>query len=181
MEASLPELSTGSGPAHQAARPDDATTFWPTNDGGPYPYELYDADVTDGPKKDALDGGGGAEYYGIPAGTYLEVYAVLRLGGGSTKALTRSSECGVDNGPSQAETTGIKVELLIQKPTLTLQHDNKTKLKIKVTPDDGNAGNFHIELKRERAVVRGSRSLGRRKWSRGSLVSRENSRFEELR
>src|ERR1035438_5844951 len=49
----------------QKTRPD----WWPEDTGGPYPYEPLTAEITDGPKVSALDGGGFSEYDQIPAGS----------------------------------------------------------------------------------------------------------------
>lgn len=49
----------------QKTKPD----WWPEDTGGPYPYEPFNAEITDGRKVSALDGAGFSEYNQIPGGS----------------------------------------------------------------------------------------------------------------
>src|SRR5688572_4207107 len=129
----------------QKARPD----WWPSDAGGPYPYEPYTAEITDGHKESALDSDGFAGYENIPAGscswkftTFFDlVETALKPG-----APVKDAESLVT--AAKPKPKSYKVDLVVQKATLTLKHDNKSKLEVKVIPADAAVSEYRIELKR---------------------------------
>jgi hypothetical protein len=117
-----------------------------------YPSEPFQADLTDGAHDGQTGSDGSAEYTDIPYGNcnfkfnsfYVDIEKFLH-------PVPLDNDPGTLLAPAKAHASSpiISVDLLVLKNTLTLKHDNQSKLEIIVRPPQIPVDEYRIEIKRE--------------------------------
>jgi hypothetical protein len=125
--------------------------WWVSPPSSPYASEQFDAEITDGHKDAETDGNGSVSYSDIPSGScsakfrpfYLDIEKALH------PKRFRDAQ-GLSPSPVSAPgpPPNFSVDLIVEKNLLTLKHDHKCKLEVKVTPAGLAVDEYRIEIKR---------------------------------
>ncbi|HTX38154.1 MAG TPA: hypothetical protein VME43_24155 [Bryobacteraceae bacterium] len=114
-----------------------------------YPYERFSADVTDGHKDSRLDGNGSARYDQIPAGVcewqFTNFFDAVEKALKPAPAVANAKSIA---GPPHPPPVTYTVDLSVQKPLLTLKHNDLCELEIQVLPQNTVVDDYRIEIKR---------------------------------
>ncbi len=137
-------------------RPDAAARkkWWSPYPAVTYPNEPFAAEVTDGHKDSRLNSDGWCRYDRIPGGTcswkFIEFFDETEK---ALKPAPAVKDAKSISGPTHKKPKSYKVDLIVQKPTLTLKHDNQSNLEIKVIPADAVVDEYRIEIRRASAAA----------------------------
>jgi hypothetical protein len=125
--------------------------WWISPPETPYPSEQFAGEITAGHKDAETDGKGSAVYLDIPSGKcsvkfksfYLDIEKALHPHG-----FTNAQGLFDAPVPAAAGAPNFSVDLIVEKNLLTLKHDHKCKLEVKVTPPGLAVDEYRIEIKR---------------------------------